>query len=129
MTTTSQFADMMILLSKFFWWCFVSLIKFSYWSKFYVNIITGSGVMTIFFYKGLTRNHKIRNTRVWVLPSILRLGQVRDTKFGTNVSNEMLLNAAKCYCYNFYCFELLRDNQSYHYDPHPDKSKLSVNRT
>ena len=25
-----------------------------------------------------------------------RLGQVEDTKFGTNVSNKMLLNAAKC---------------------------------
>ena len=39
---------------KFFWRCFVFLVKFSYWSKFYVNIITGSGVMTISFYKGLT---------------------------------------------------------------------------
>ena len=29
--------------------CFVSLIKFSYWSRFHVNIITGSGTMTIFF--------------------------------------------------------------------------------
>ena len=27
-------------------------------SKFHVNIITGSGVMTIFFYKGLARNWK-----------------------------------------------------------------------
>ena len=43
---------------KFFWRCFVSLVKFSYWSKFHVNIITGSGIMTIFFYKGLTRNWK-----------------------------------------------------------------------
>ena len=33
----------------FFWSCFVSLVRFSYWSEFYVNIITGSGVMTIFF--------------------------------------------------------------------------------
>ena len=34
---------------KFFWLCFFCLVKFSYWSKFHVNIITGSGVMTIFF--------------------------------------------------------------------------------
>ena len=27
---------------KFFWRCFVSLVKFSYWSKFHVSIITGS---------------------------------------------------------------------------------------
>ena len=39
---------------------FVFLHKCSYWSKFYVNIniIIGSGVMTISFYKGLTRNQK-----------------------------------------------------------------------
>ena len=29
--------------------CCVSLVKFSYWSKFYVNKITGSGVMTFSF--------------------------------------------------------------------------------
>ena len=47
---------------KSFWRCFVSLVKFSYWSKFYVNFITNSGVITIFFYKGLTRNPEIGNT-------------------------------------------------------------------
>ena len=41
-----------------FWCGFVSLGNFSSWSKFHVNIITGSGVMTFFFYKGLTRNRK-----------------------------------------------------------------------
>ena len=44
---------------NFFWLCFVSLVKFSYWSTFHVNIFTGSGIMTIFFYKGLTRNPEI----------------------------------------------------------------------
>ena len=34
---------------KMFWHCFVSLIKFSYWSKFHVNIFIGSEIMTIFF--------------------------------------------------------------------------------
>ena len=43
---------------------FVSLVKFSYWSKFHVNIITGSGIIRIFFYKGLTRNPEIGNTLV-----------------------------------------------------------------
>ena len=74
----------------------VSLLKFSYWFKFHVNVITGSGIMTIFIFKGLTRNPEIGNTPVCVLPNIWRLGQVRDTTFGTNVSNRMLLNAAKC---------------------------------
>ena len=78
---------------KFFWRCFVSLVKFSYWSIFHVNIITGSWIITIFFYKGLTRNPEIGNTPVWVLPNIWRLRQVRDTKFGMNFSNKIL----KCY--------------------------------
>ena len=87
-----------------FWRCFLSLVKFSYWSKFQVNIITGSGIMTIFFHKGLTRNPEIGNTSVWVLPNIWRLGSVMHTKCGTNVSNRMLLNPAKCHGYSFYRF-------------------------
>ena len=82
----------------------VSLTKFSYWSKFHVNIITGSGVITISFYKILTRNAEIGNTPVWVLPNIWRLGRVRNTKFGTNISNKMLVNAAKGQGCSFYRF-------------------------
>ena len=89
---------------KFFWRCFDSLMKFSYGSKFHVNIITGSGVTTIPFYKGLTGNPEIRNTPVWVLPNLLRLGQVGDIKFGTNISNKMLLNAAEYQGHSFYRF-------------------------
>ena len=48
MAITSQFSDMTSSLI-FFWRCFVSLVKFSYWSKFHVNIINGSGIMTISF--------------------------------------------------------------------------------
>ena len=51
--------------------------------------------MTIFDYKGLARNPEIGNISVGVLPNIWRLRQVRYAKFGTNSSNEMLLNAAK----------------------------------
>ena len=67
--------------------------------------------MAIFFYKGLTRNAEIRNTLAWVLSNIWRLGQVRDTKFGTNVSYEMLLNAAKWQVYSFHRFESLKENK------------------
>ena len=94
----------------FFLLCLVSLVKFSYWSKFHVNIITGSRVMTIFFYKGLTTN-----TPVWVLHTIWRLRQLNATKFGTNVSNEMLLNSASQLLLNysvihfsFYCFSVIK---------------------
>ena len=93
---------------QFFWRCFVSLVKFSYWSKFHVNIMTSSGIMTIFFYKGLTRNPEIGNTFVWVLPNIWRLGRVMDTKFGTIVSNRMLLNAAKFQGYSMYRFWVIK---------------------
>ena len=93
---SSQISDM-ISLSNF-------PVKCSYWSKFHVNFTTGSEIMTIFFYKGLARNPEIGNTPVSVLPNIWRLGQVRGTKFGTNVSNKMLLNDAKCKGYSFYRF-------------------------
>ena len=89
---------------QFFWRYFIFLVKFSNWSKFHVNIIAGSGVETVFFYNGLTRNTEIVNTPVWVLANIWRLGRVRDTKFGTNVSNKVLLNTAKCQGYSFYRF-------------------------
>ena len=98
---TSQFLD--LTTSSIFWRCFVSLVNFSYyWFKSHVNIIAGSEVMTIFFYMGLTRNPEIGNTPVSVLPNIWRLGGVMNTKVGTNVSNRMLLNAAKFQGYVYY---------------------------
>ena len=65
-----------------------------------------SGVMTVFIYKELTRNLKIGNTTVCVFPNIWRLGPVRDTKFGTNVSARMY--TAKCQCYSFYRFSVVK---------------------
>ena len=97
------------IIISFFQDCFISLVKFSYWSKFHVNIITGSGVRTILFCKRLTRNQEIKNTLACVFPNIWRLGQVRDTKFGTNVSNKILLNAAQCQGYSFYHFWVIKE--------------------
>ena len=57
---TLQFVEMTSL--PIFWRCHLSLVKFSYWSKFHVNIMTAFGVMTIFAHKGLTRNPEIGNT-------------------------------------------------------------------
>ena len=81
---TSFWHDIIV---KMFWHWRVSLVNFSYWSKFHVSIITGSGVMTIFAYKGLTRNLEIRNTPVWVLPNVRRQEWVMDTKFCKNISD------------------------------------------
>ena len=82
----------------------VQFFLFSYWSKSHVNITIASVVMTIFFYKGLARNSEIRNTPVWVLPDIWRLVRVKDTKFGTNIFNKILLNPEKCQGYRPYHF-------------------------
>ena len=92
-----------------FWRCFVSLVKFSCWSKFHVNVITGSKIVTIFFYKGLTRNSEIGNIPVWVLPNVWRLGRAMNTKLGMNVSNRMLLDAAKLQGCNFYRFWVIKE--------------------
>ena len=74
--------------------------------------MTGCGVMTIFVYKGLTRNPEIGNTPVWVLSKIWRLGQDRDNKFGMNVFNKMLLNVEKNVRVTaFIVSKLLRENQ------------------
>ena len=51
---------------------------------------------------------EIRNTHVWVLPNIWRLRRVRDIKFGTNVSDKILLNAAKSQGYRFYRFWVIK---------------------
>ena len=94
MTMTSKFSDMTSLSNFFDVALFVLFI-----------LVTDPSLrMTIFFYKGLTRNPEIGNTSVWVLPNIWRLGWVMDTKFGTNVSNKMLLYAAKFQDYSFYRF-------------------------
>ena len=112
-----------------FWRCFVSLVNFSYWSKFHVNIMTGSGIITIFFYKGLTRTSKIGNTPVWVLPNIWRLGQVMDTEFGTNVSNKILMNAAKFQGYSSYPFWVIKGKptRAVKLPPAPPRLGLNIN--
>ena len=99
---------------KFFKLCFIYLVKFSYWSKFNVSIITGSRIIIIFFYKEFTRNLEIGNTPVWFLLKIWRLRPFRATKSGNLVrvslieSYWMLQNARVT---AFTISELLRENQ------------------
>ena len=75
---TSQFFDMTSSLIPFEG-LFLLLSSLVTGLKFHVNVITGSGDMTIFFFKGLTRNLEIGNIVAWVLPNICRLGKFRDT--------------------------------------------------
>ena len=99
MAMTLQFADttssIFLTLPCFFCQVYL-LVQVSYQYHYWF------WVMLIFLYNGLTRNPKIRNILLWVFPNIWRLGRVRDTKFGINVSNEMLLNTAKYQGYSFY---------------------------
>ena len=106
MTMTSQFVDMTSWLNFFD----VVLFRLS-------NLVTGPSFMAIsslvlelwqFFYKELTRNPEIRNTAVWRLPNIWVFRRVKDTKFGTNVSNKISRNAAKCQDYSFYRFWVIK---------------------
>ena len=82
------FCFFLFLFLFLFFFCFF-FVKFIYWSKFHVNIITNSRVLTIYFYKWLNRNLDIGTIPVWVFPIIWKLGQVTETTFGANV--------AKCY--------------------------------
>ena len=93
---------------KLFWGCRVSLVTFSYWSKFHISIMTGSWVMTIFVNKEITTNRKIRYTHSCFLPNISRLDGVKDTTFGANVSNKQMINVAKCQGYSFYRFWVIK---------------------
>ena len=108
---TWQIADMASSPIFFFFFFFDVLFQFKLLAKFHANIITGPGVMTIIFYKGLTRNPEIRNTPVWVLPNIWRLEQVR-------IPNLVRMSLIKCYwipqnvrLIAFIFSELLRENK------------------
>ena len=75
----------------------------------------------------MTRNPEIGYTPAWVLPDIWRLGPVRDTKFGTNVSNKMLLNAAKCQGYSLYRFWVVnRWSKDTHLPPRVDHFRAAT---
>ena len=94
-------------LLKNFWCCCVSLVMFSYWSKFHVSIITGSGVMTIYFIRDWPQ--------VWKSEICLSKFCVISggwSKLGipnvAQMSNEMLLNAAECQSYSLCCFWVVK---------------------
>ena len=99
------FCDDVII--KVFWRIFGFSCQFQLLVQFWWQYITGSGIMTILFYKWLTRNPKIRNTTVWVLLITWRLEQFRDNKLDTNIFYKLLLNAAKCLGY-FYCYVVIK---------------------
>ena len=113
--------------TQFFWHCFVSLVKFSYWSKFHVNIITGSGIMTIFFYKGLIRNPEIP-------PSEFSQYLETGASYGYQIWQMFLINCdwmlQNSRVTAFTAFELLRENQlggGITLPPKPDMCIIPIN--
>ena len=106
---TSQVSDMTSSsFFFFFFWRLVPLVQLSYWSKFHVNITTGSGITAIFFYKGLTRNPEIGSTSVWVFPNIWRRGELGTPNLARMSLNKMLLNTAECQGYSFCSFWVIK---------------------
>ena len=59
-------------------------------------------------------------------PNIWRLGRIRDSTFGMNVSNKMLLNAAKCQAYSIYRFWVITGKPTGGGDYHLSPPKLGV---
>ena len=109
-TMTSQFSDMKSS-SIFYWHCFVSFVKFSYWSKFHVNIINGSGIMTISFIRDWP---EIRKSEI--PPS--EFFPISEDWGGLWMPNLARMSVIECYWMlqnfrvtAFTVFELLRKNQ------------------
>ena len=88
-----------------------SLVKFSYWSKFRVNIITGSGVMTISFYKGWPeiQRSEIAPSEIWPISGDWRKLQIPNLARTSLIKCYWMLQNARVTA--FIVAELLRENQ------------------
>ena len=109
-----------------FWRCFVSLDKFSYWSKFHVNIITDPGVMTIFCYKGWPEIRKLEIPPSEFFPISEDWGKLA-------IPNLARMSLMKCYWMlqnvkvtAFIVSKLLRENQQGRQNyPNPTRLELT----
>ena len=105
--TTCQY-DLTI---KLFWRCFILLVEFIYWSKWHVNVITGSGGMTIFFKRDWPEIRKSEIPRSEFCPISGDWGEL-------GISNLTWMSLIKCYWMlqnamvtAFTISELLRENK------------------
>ena len=106
MTMTSQFSDM--TLTSTFWRFFVSLVKFSYWSNFHVNIVTGSRLWQFFFIRDWPEIRKSETPPSEFCPISGDWGEIW-------VPNLARMSLIECYWMlqnsRVTVFELLRENQ------------------
>ena len=96
---------------RFFWRGFVFLVMFSYWSKFHVSIITGSGVRQFSFKRNWPETRKSEIPPSGFCPISGDWGK-------SGIPNLMRMSLIKCYLMlqnsrvtAFTLFELLRENQ------------------
>ena len=93
---------------QFFRRCFVAVIILSMLVTCPSFVSISSLVLELWQFSLVRDWPEIRNTPVWVLPNIWRLGWVRDTKFSKDVSNKILLNAARFQGHSFYRFWVIK---------------------
>ena len=103
---TSHFVDMT---SRHFFDVVIFLLSILVTGPSFMSI--SSLVLELWQFSFIRDWPEIGNSPVWVLPNIWRLGRVRNTKFGTKISNKILLNAAKCQGCSFTVSELFKENQ------------------
>ena len=101
-TVTWQFDDMKSSSFFFFLWRYsVSFVNFSYWSKFYVNVIDGSGAMAISFTRDLPEIRKSEtppsefcpisgDLREWGIPNLTHMSLMN--MFGRILKMPRVLN-------------------------------------
>ena len=104
MTITSQFADMTS--SSNFFDAILFLLS---------SLVTGSSFMSIpslalelWQFTFIRDWPEIRNTPIWALPNIWRLGRVKNNKLATDVPNEIFPDDAKFQGYSFYHFWVIK---------------------
>ena len=96
---------------NFFKGCFVSLVKFSYWSKSHVNTITGSGIWQLSFIRDWSEIRKSEIPTSEFFPISGEWGELW-------IPNLARMSLIECYwmlqnsmVIAFTAFELLRENQ------------------
>ena len=121
---TSQFTNMT---HRHFLHCRVSILRFSYWSKFHVNIITGSRVFQISFIKDWSEIRKSEISRSEFYPISGdggELGKPDSAQMSLMKCHWML---QKCQGYSFYHFWAIKEKSTGDKTTHPPTLVLNTN--
>ena len=104
----SQFAGMASS-PIFFWHCLVSLVMFSYWSKFHVNIMTGLELWQFSFIKYWPELWKLEIPLSKFFPISGDWGELGIPNLAKlSLMNAKSLHVAKCQGYSFYRFWVIK---------------------